>query len=196
MMYAKIENNTPVEWPVRDFQIRSSMTTVSLPSQITPEVVAPFGFEPYAEAAKPAFNALVEAIEERVPTKQGSIWAQQWEVVQLYSPTEREQILADAAAEAEQAAALALKQSIVDATQKRLDDFARTRNYDGILSACTYATSSVPKFQTEGQYCVNARDNTWATLYQMLAEVEAGTRPVPGGFEDIEGELPVLAWPV
>lgn len=89
-----------------------------------------------------------------------------------------------------------LMQSIVDATQKRLDDFARTRNYDGILSACTYATSTVPKFATEGQYCVEARDATWAKLYEMLAEVEAGTRPVPTGFADIEPELPVLEWPV
>jgi hypothetical protein len=84
---------------------------------------------------------------------------------------------------------------IVDATQKRLDDFARTRNYDGILSACTYASSSVPKFAAEGQYCVDARDNTWATLYTILGEVQAGTRPVPTGFDDIVGDLPTLEWP-
>lgn len=88
-----------------------------------------------------------------------------------------------------------LMQSIVDATQKRLDDFARTRNYDGILSLCTYATSTVPKFQQEGQYGVEARDATWAALYTILAEVEAGARPVPSGFADIEANLPTLAWP-
>lgn len=84
---------------------------------------------------------------------------------------------------------------IVAATQARLDTFARTRNYDGILSACTYATSSVPKFQAEGQYCVDARDATWATLYQIMAEVQAGTRPMPAGYDDVAGDLPVLAWP-
>lgn len=83
----------------------------------------------------------------------------------------------------------------VNLTQKRLDDFARTRNYDNILSACTYATSTVPKFAAEGQYCVAARDNTWATLYQVLAEVEAGTRQIPSGYADIEPLLPVLEWP-
>jgi hypothetical protein len=88
-----------------------------------------------------------------------------------------------------------LQAEIVEATQKRLDDFARTRNYDGILSLCTYATSSVPKFQAEGQYGVNARDNTWATLYTILAEVEAGTRPMPTGYADIEADLPELTWP-
>ena len=32
-----------------------------------------------------------------------------------------------------------IQAEIVAAAQQRLDDFARTRNYDGILSACTYA---------------------------------------------------------
>lgn len=84
---------------------------------------------------------------------------------------------------------------IVAATQARLDTFAKTRGYDGILSACTYATSPTAKFAAEGQYCVAQRDATWAKLYEMLAEVEAGTRPMPGRYEDVEAELPVLAWP-
>lgn len=86
--------------------------------------------------------------------------------------------------------------AFTDAIQLRLDAFARTRNYDGILSACTYATSTVPKFATEGQYCVTARDATWAAAYAILAEVEAGTRPMPSGIADIEADLPALAWPV
>lgn len=84
---------------------------------------------------------------------------------------------------------------ITEATQKRLDDFAKTRNYDGILSACTYATSSVPKFVLEGQYCVDVRDQTWATLYTIMSEVESGVRGMPSGFADIEPDLPVLTWP-
>lgn len=78
--------------------------------------------------------------------------------------------------------------------QKRLDDFARTRNYDGILSAATYATSSVPKFAAEGQYAVEARDATWAKGYEILAAVEAGTRAAPT-LDELAAELPALAWP-
>ena len=84
---------------------------------------------------------------------------------------------------------------IVQATQTRLDVFAQERNYDGILSACSYATSTVPKFQTEGQYCVQARDATWAALYVILAQIQAGERPLPQGYADLETELPILAWP-
>lgn len=87
------------------------------------------------------------------------------------------------------------KAALVTQLQKRLDDFARTRNYDGILSAASYATSTNPKFSLEGQYCVQLRDDTWAKAYQILSEVEAGTRPAPESIEDFESELPTMAWP-
>lgn len=80
------------------------------------------------------------------------------------------------------------------AVQKRLDDFARTRNYDGIMSAATYATSTVPTFKAEGQYAVEARDATWAKCYEVLAAVEAGSRPIPT-LDELLAELPVLEWP-
>ena len=84
---------------------------------------------------------------------------------------------------------------IVQAAQARLDAFAQQRNYDGILSACSYATSTVPQFQTEGQYCVQARDATWATLYAILAQVQAGERLPPQSYADLQAQLPILAWP-
>ena len=78
--------------------------------------------------------------------------------------------------------------------QKHLDDFARTRNYDGILSAATYATSAVPKFKAEGQHAVEARDAAWAKCYEILAAVEGGARPMPT-LEELIAKLPVLTWP-
>lgn len=88
-----------------------------------------------------------------------------------------------------------IQAEIVAATQIRLDDFARSRGYDSCLSACTYATSPTPRFAAEGQYCVAARDATWAKLYEILDEVLAGARPMPSGYADIETELPALVWP-
>ena len=78
--------------------------------------------------------------------------------------------------------------------QQHLDTFAQTRNYDGILSAATYATSTVPKFAAEGQYAVEARDSTWAKCYEILAAVEAGSRPMLT-LDELLTELPVLTWP-
>lgn len=80
------------------------------------------------------------------------------------------------------------------AVQQRLDNFARTRNYDGILSATTYATSTVPKFAEEGQYAVQARDASWAACYRIMADVQAGMRAMPS-VEQVLSELPTLEWP-
>jgi hypothetical protein len=90
-----------------------------------------------------------------------------------------------------------IKQDILNATQMALDSFAQTRNYSGIMSACTYVSSTNPTFAAEGAYCVDLRDQTWAKLYEMLAEVQAGTRPIPSSYADIAPELPVTsaAWP-
>ncbi len=80
------------------------------------------------------------------------------------------------------------------AIQKYLDDFAKTRNYDDILSACTYATSTVPKFAAEGKVAVDLRDATWAAAYDLLDKVQAGTIAAPTEAELLT-MLPALAWP-
>lgn len=84
--------------------------------------------------------------------------------------------------------------AVQSAVQQRLDDFARTRAYDGILSACTYATSTAPQFAAEGRYAVQARDATWATCYGIMADVQAGRRPLPS-IEQVLVDLPALEWP-
>lgn len=80
------------------------------------------------------------------------------------------------------------------AVQKRLDEFAQTRNYNGILSACTYSTSLVARFKAEGQYCVNVRDTTWSKCYEILDAVNSNSRPLPT-LEQLMSELPILSWP-
>ncbi len=88
-----------------------------------------------------------------------------------------------------------IEAEIIAGTQARLDAWARTRGYDGILSACTYATSPTPRFSTEGQAAVVARDATWAALYAIMDAVKVGSQPIPTGYADVESLLPILAWP-
>jgi hypothetical protein len=78
--------------------------------------------------------------------------------------------------------------------QNRLDQFAQTRGYDGILAAATYATSTDAAYAAEGQYAVQARDDTWGAWFALENAVIAGDRTMPA-WEDVEAELPVLAWP-
>ena len=114
---------------------------------------------------------------------QGIDWREvtEAEAVILHQPSPEEQ----------QAALLA---AFTSAIQAHLDNFAQTRNYDGILSAATYATSTIPKFAAEGQYAVEARDATWATGYQIMDDVLGGKRPMPTP-EAVLAELPSLVWP-
>lgn len=80
------------------------------------------------------------------------------------------------------------------AAQQYLDSKARERNYDGILSLCSYAVSTDPQFGPEGQAGVQWRDDVWAACYTLLAEVQAQTRPVPT-LDEFRALLPPLVWP-
>lgn len=86
-----------------------------------------------------------------------------------------------------------IQDEIITATQQRLDDFARTRNYDSILSACTYAASTNATFAAEGQRAVRLRDDTWQALYNILGQIATQGRVV-NSYDDIDGDLPALTW--
>lgn len=77
------------------------------------------------------------------------------------------------------------------AVQVHLDTKARLKNYDGILSACSYATSKSLTFGPEGIAFLNWRDAVWAYCYQALADAQAGKRAIPTT-EQLLAELPVL----
>ena len=79
------------------------------------------------------------------------------------------------------------------AAQAYLDDFAHTKTYDGILSACTYATSTSQRLREEGKLCVELRDAVWETAFTILNDVQAGKRPIPT-IEQFIAELPKLTW--
>lgn len=88
----------------------------------------------------------------------------------------------------------ALRTALTAAVQRRLDQTAQARGYDGILSLCSYATSADAAFAAEGRAGVAFRDAAWRHCYQVLAEVEAGERPIPTEAE-LLAELPPMAWP-
>jgi hypothetical protein len=83
--------------------------------------------------------------------------------------------------------------SLTQAVQRHLDATARGRNYDGILSLCSYATSTDPVFSAEGQAGVAWRDACWRRCYEVMADVRAGVQPVPTA-EELIASLPVMTW--
>lgn len=77
--------------------------------------------------------------------------------------------------------------------QSILDTFARSKGYDNIVSAASYAASTVPQFAAEAARAVLMRDNMWAACYAIMEAVKAGTRPLPT-VEEVIAELPALTW--
>jgi len=86
------------------------------------------------------------------------------------------------------------KSRLTSAVQSMLDDKAKERNYDSILSLCSYATSPTAKFSDEGQAGVSWRDEVWAKGYAILADVESGERAIPT-VDELLAELPSFVWP-
>jgi hypothetical protein len=183
-MYVKAINQIVEQFPYSFAQLQADNPQTSFPSKPTDAMLASFDVFPVVSTGAQYDQATQVATQEGCEYNADK---QRWETSWVVRDKTAEE-LAQQQAE--------LQQNIVAQTQQRLDSFANTRNYDGILSLCTYATSTVTKFQAEGQYGVEARDATWAKLYEIMAEVQVGTRPMPTGFADIEADLPTLAWPV
>ena len=74
--------------------------------------------------------------------------------------------------------------------QAHLDDTAKAKGYDDILSACSYASAPNP-FQDEAVKLVGWRGNVWEYCYNELAKVESGVRSMPE-LDTFIKELPVL----
>jgi hypothetical protein len=101
------------------------------------------------------------------------------------------------AAEIEARQAEAAKPTVPDyvtAVQSMLDLKAAERRYDNILSACTYATSTQPKFQAEGQACVAWRDAVWSKCYELMEQVDSGALAQPT-VDELLAMLPAMEWP-
>ena len=78
------------------------------------------------------------------------------------------------------------------AVQAHMDAAARSRGFDDIKSAVTYADEpAVPSFQADGQRFRAWRSLSWQKCYEVMAAVRDGTRPIPSSGE-LLSELPTL----
>lgn len=125
-------------------------------------------YKPLTEASRQEYfeNSLIKGalIEDK-----GSYY----EVVAIPEPT------AEELAAALQAQYTALIQSMLDKEAQKL-------GYDNCNSVCTYVDTGVAKFDAEGVAFRKWRSAVWAKGYELLAEVQAGTRPIPTEEELVE----------
>lgn len=75
--------------------------------------------------------------------------------------------------------------------QKYLDTTAQKLNYDSCLSVCSYVNTGVAKFDEEGEAFRKWRSAVWEKGYEIVAQVQEGTREIPTE-EQLFAELPKL----
>lgn len=80
------------------------------------------------------------------------------------------------------------------AIQAHLDATAQSKGYDGILSLCSYVSSTNSTYAAQAKAGLDWRDNVWAYANNLLASVKAGTTPAPTEAALI-AELPTITWP-
>ena len=183
-MYAKIQNNTVIEYPYELINIQREYPHTSFPSVLDNDFLKNMGIVNVVTKGKPNYNKTTQKVVEVTPIYNNV--KEQWEQsFSIESITEQE---------FNEAITQIITNISVD-VQKRLDDFAATRYYDGILSLCTYANSTITKFKNEGKYGITIRDQTWNKVYQIFGDAQSGLRAIPTSYSEIESELPVPAWP-
>jgi hypothetical protein len=187
MSYVYAPSGVIAHYPIEHhYRIKQLFPNVSFPRPLTDEMLAAFDVYPVVRLEPPAYDAATQdLVQNTVPTLVDGEWQIGYTVVDLTPEQITERLTAYKAQ---------VQAHITAQVQDRMDAFAATRNYHNMLSACTYATSTNPTFAAEGQRCVELRDATWAALYGVLAEVEAGTRAIPADITDVEAELPILTW--
>lgn len=165
-------------------EVRSDFPTVMIPEGMPDYALAEIGVFP-VEPVTPSFDAAAFKAVELAPILLNGVFYQAWDIQPLgvmqadAKRTERND---------------ALLSEVIDAIQLRLDNKARERGYDGILSLCSYATSKNQKFGPEGAAGVVWRDALWEKGYEILEAVRYGSRPIPT-VDEVLAELPAMEWP-
>lgn len=177
-MYIKANGSTIEHYPYTLDQLRRDNPETSFPKNMSESQWISFGAIKVVKTTKPT----ADVVRRLDPIQVNGVWTQQWES-RSYTTSEVQEQLES------------MKESVIDAAQRKLDRVAQRHGYDNIISLCTYATSSVTRYNLEGTYGVALRDATWSALETILAEVIAGTRPMPNSYADIKDDLPTVVWP-
>ena len=180
-MYVLAKNDAIVSYPYGLGSLRRDNPHISFPSSMPNERLAEFDVFRVAQVPKPSTD-YTQVVIEGQPMNVGGAWTQVW-------------IVRDAT-DAEEAAAFSQLQATYEqAVQQHLDTTAQSRGYDNMMSACSYAAGSHPKFSVEGRDCIAWRSAVWEKSYEILTAVKNKTRPLPT-IEEVIAELPPMVWSI
>lgn len=178
-MMIKDVNGTPQPYSVG--KLRKDNPNTSFPKNIPEATLNAYDVYKVIDGVKPAYDPETQKIAQSGVELINGTWTRPWQVIELTA----EEIAANAAK---------AQQQYEDAIQAHLDATAKERNYDSILTMVTYDIPTGGRFKAEAAIAANWRTSVWETAYDLLAEVQAGTRPVPT-VEELIALLPIPNWP-
>jgi len=184
-MIIKVEAGQAVGHPILEENFRYLFTDVSFPLIFTKEIVEVYGYGMYEYSRVPDITYTQKLVEGTPVKDEYGIWRQTWNIIELEGE-ERETAIKKEQFE--------YNSSLMFICSKRLDRFANKRGYQSMLTACSYATSKNDIYRSDAQYCVDLRDKTWQSFYQIINPIIAGTSPRITQ-DEMENLLPPLQWP-
>lgn len=179
-MFIKISNNQIEKYPYTATDLYRDFPDTSFPSDLTNADLSDLGVYKISTVQKPSVD-YTQVVEEQSPELINDMWTQVW-------------LVRPASAEEQSTAMAKITRQFTDAIQNYLDVTAQTRNYSNIISACSYAAGTHPKYSLEGKACLSWREAVWDKSYEILNDVQAGNRPIPT-IEQVISELPPMEWP-
>jgi hypothetical protein len=102
-MLVKIENGTPVQWPVTEAHIQATNPRTSFAMPIDEVTLSQFGYATLHLSDPATYDAEWQEAKEIAPAQVDGKWTQQWSIAEKYTTEER------AAKEAEKAKFEAIK---------------------------------------------------------------------------------------
>lgn len=80
--------------------------------------------------------------------------------------------------------------AVTPAVQMWMDNTARQKGYDGVVSCATYVTSGVPAFKADADAIIAWRDAVWVAAYAWRDGLNGQLPPVMPTIEEVIAQLP------
>lgn len=191
-VYAKVVNGKIVEYPIFPIHIKNRSHPVEWYSvckfDIKPELTDDFHF--LSEILTPKFNDVTNKYEVLISYEIKAFTLQN--LLNSIYP------LNDSSDKKKSDISEALYNRILELANEeitnRLNNFAASRGYDGILSLCNYKDDSYIKFATEANRGIILRSATWQMAETYLNALNNETVNIPRNISEIYNNLPSLTW--
>lgn len=167
-------------YPVSSAAIREAFPSTSFPEHLDEADLSSFGFAPVRLSPRPVFDPMTHAVYEGEPELADGIYSQTW-VIRAKTPEELS------------AAQTELLASYTSALDAHIDATAKADRWDNRIT-CVMRAGYPNQWQAKGIAFGTWMDTCYALAYQIMADVQAGTRALPT-IQEFISEMPVMEWP-